>query len=94
MAENDLSFDRYLHQGEQPAYGREVDAYSYLRIGYITRIDYETGKVDVSWIDIDGGRSNLFFSNAFSSKRGTIRGMPEVGSIVRRGIREFQVQEQ
>ena len=75
---------RLLRPGEKPGYGRDLkkDLLKYFRIGVIDRVDYEDGIVDVSWMDFFGGRTEVPLPSAYGSQRGTIRGMPEVGSHV------------
>lgn len=65
-------------------FGRNLKSskFKFLRIGQIVRVDYETGYLDVDWLDDVGGRTNIYLPSAFGGPRGTIRGMPELGSVV------------
>lgn len=75
---------RFLFPGDQPSFGRDLkrNRLRYLRIGRVTRVDYERGYLDINWVDANGGRSNVMMPAAYSSARGTVQGMPEVGSYV------------
>lgn len=74
--------ERKLFIKETPFLGRNLDEVKYLRIGKITRVDYERGHVDVEWVDALGGYSDIQLPSAFSTGRATLNGMPEVGSFV------------
>ena len=69
---------------EKPFKGQDLksDRLKFCRIGRITRVDYERGVVDLSWLDNFGEHTSLDLPSSFSSSRGSIRGMPEIGSQV------------
>jgi hypothetical protein len=71
-----------LRSGEDPYRGKEVDITKYTRLGYITRVDYETGYVDITWLEGRGFTPFVRLPLSHASLRSTIRGMPEVGSVV------------
>lgn len=72
-----------LKPGEKPFSGQyQKDDLKFLRIARISRVDYEEGFLDLEWLDHFGERTTIPLSTSFSSQRGTIRGVPEVDSIV------------
>ena len=73
---------RHIKLGEEPYRGKEVDPTKFLRLGAISRIDYETGYVDITWLEEPGIAQFVRLPSAFSSARSSIRGMPEIGSLV------------
>jgi hypothetical protein len=88
---------RQIGQREKPFAGQNLaaDHLKYAKVGRITRVDYERGLVDLSWLDSVGERTSIPLPSAYSSARGSIRGMPEIGSVVVCGwIRQTQTLEQ
>lgn len=88
---------RRLKPGEKPGLGQDLksERLKFLRIGKITRVDYEFGLIDIEWIDSFGEQVKIPFPSAFSSDRGTIQGMPEEGSVVLCGwLKSTQTLEQ
>jgi len=76
---------RTLKPGEQPFRGKTTkdDLIKYLKIAKIIRVDYEEGYADIEWIEgAKAIRSYVYLPAAYSSQRGCIRGMPEIGSLV------------
>jgi hypothetical protein len=71
-----------LSSGESPYRGKDVDITKYVRFGVITRVDYETGYVDVDWLEGTGFSPLVKLPLSFSSLRSSIRGMPEEGSVI------------
>jgi hypothetical protein len=74
-----------LRPGEKPFRGKSSkdDIIKYLKIAKIARIDYEQGYADIEWIEgVQVQRAFVRLPAAYSSLRGCIRGMPEVGSLV------------
>ena len=68
--------------GEMPYYGKEINKSKFLRLGYISRVDYETGYVDITWLDAIGSSPFATLPLTFGSARSSIRGMPEEGCLV------------
>lgn len=71
-----------LRSGEQPYRGKQVDATQFVKFGYISRVDYETGYVDINWIEGQGHTPLVRLPLSHASLRSSIRGMPEEGSVV------------
>lgn len=71
-----------LSKGQKPFRGKEVDRTKYVRLGVVSRVDYETGYVDISWLEGTGDAQMIRLPSAFGSLRSTVRGMPEEGSVV------------
>jgi hypothetical protein len=73
---------RPIAQGQLP-YSANDDPVKYLRIATVSRVDYETGAVDIEWKEGDRSiRTFIYMPSAYGSPRAGIRGMPEVGSVV------------
>lgn len=68
--------------GEKPFRGKEVDRTKFLRLAYVNRVDYETGYLDIVWLEGHGNSQMIRLPSSFASPRASIRGMPEEGCIV------------
>jgi len=74
-----------LRPGEKPFRGKDSknDLIKYLKIAKIIRVDYETGYVDIEWVESHKAkRAFIRLPTSYSSLRSCIRGMPEIGSLV------------
>lgn len=71
-----------LQSGEQPFRGKEVDPTKFLRLGVISRVDYESGYVDIKWLEGTGSTQLVQIPLSHASLRSSIRAMPEEGSVV------------
>jgi len=72
-----------LKSGENPYRGKLVDPTKYIRLGLVSRVDYETGYLDIVWLEAGPGNTQMVrITSSFGTPRGTIRGMPEEGSMV------------
>jgi hypothetical protein len=84
-----------LQQHERPFRGKEVDSTQFTRLAVVSRVDYETGYVDLVWLEGQGTSPLVQVPLSHSSLRSSIRGMPEEGSIVICGwSRQTQTWEQ
>lgn len=68
--------------GESPYRGKQVDVTQFVRFGCISRVDYETGYVDITWLEGQGIAPLVRVPLSHASLRSSIRGMPEEGSVV------------
>ncbi|MDD5649713.1 MAG: hypothetical protein PHF86_04735 [Candidatus Nanoarchaeia archaeon] len=72
-----------LFTGENPYRGKKVDRTKFVRLAVVSRVDYETGYVDIVWLDNGNGNTQFIrLPSSHSSLRSCIRGMPEEGSVV------------
>jgi len=84
-------YGRNLKSKEKPWHGRYENDLQYLRLGFVDRVDYESGLVDLVWVDDVGLRVQIKLNSAMASPRGSLKGMPEEGSIAVCGwIRQTQ----
>jgi len=76
--------ERFIGPNEKPGRGQNLKSNleKHLRIGRITSVDYEKGLLTLVWEDSFGERSNVKLTNAMSTGRGFLGGMPEIGSFV------------
>jgi hypothetical protein len=63
--------------------------FTWLRVGMITRVDYETLVADVEMIDASGLRTEIPLTQAMCGPRAFLGGIPEKGSIVIIGWRRY-----
>ena len=71
-----------LRKGEEPYRGKEVDSTKFLRLAVVSRVDYETGYVDLNWLEGAGMAPLVRAPLQHGSLRSSIRAMPEEGSVV------------
>ncbi|MDD5649582.1 MAG: hypothetical protein PHF86_04080 [Candidatus Nanoarchaeia archaeon] len=72
-----------IGKGESPYRGKLVDRTKFVRLGYVSRVDYETGYIDIIWLEEGPGNNQLVrLPTTFASARSSIRAMPEEGSLV------------
>ena len=77
-------YGRNLKQGEKRFRGKNLlsDRLKFLRLAVIDRVDYESGYCDIIFLDDVGTMTQVKLNSALSTFRGSLKGMPERGSVV------------